>query len=49
MEFRLLHAPVPAELVAALYARAESEGKTLADLVTELLTASLAKPKRRKR
>jgi hypothetical protein len=41
-ELRLLHATVPAELVEALYADAETEGVTLAELVARVLGAYLA-------
>ncbi|MEU4287809.1 hypothetical protein AB0E63_06270 [Kribbella sp. NPDC026596] len=40
-EFRLLHAPIRADLVAAAYARAEADGVTLADVVTAALEAQL--------
>jgi hypothetical protein len=41
-ELRLLHAPVPAELVEALYADAGVEQVTLAELLTRVLGAYLA-------
>lgn len=45
-ELRGLHVVVVAELVAATYAKAEAEGKTLSEAVTDLLVGYTAKPMR---
>jgi hypothetical protein len=44
MELRLLHAPVPADLVQKVYDRAAAEGKTMAELITEVLSAYVDEP-----